>query len=121
MLYIAESAQFYFVFLQATISLTLPCARKHDVLLHAFAEDAQPKRFGYDDNARFLSAFSATALSYCILFALAKTRSDWKIWISGWIQNGFFKNVGTMFVIYYWLNDAKKLKTDYENLVQVYL
>jgi hypothetical protein len=70
MLYIAESAQFYFAFSPTTISLTPRFLRKRIVWLRFFAENTQndPKMHSYEDSAKFNVTFSATALSHASRF-----------------------------------------------------
>ncbi len=69
-LYTAEGEQFYFIFSSTTISLTGRCRWKRKVWLQFFAENAQndTKTHGYEDSAKFHSAFSATTLIYATRF-----------------------------------------------------
>ncbi len=87
-LYTAESAQFYYAFLQTTISLT-PCfCQKREVWFRFFAENAQndPKTLSYEDSTKFNSPVLAMLSHASCCFVLsAKTASDQKLWISVWI------------------------------------
>jgi hypothetical protein len=99
------------------ISLTPRFRRKREVWLRVFAENAKsdPKTHSYEDSAKFNPAFSVTTLSHASPFR--------KLQISVRIWRIFSKALaGLRFVsISDWNMQKKSLKTDYENLVHVYL
>ncbi len=66
--HIAGSAQIYSEFLPTMISLTLRCCQKCKVWLRFFAEDAQNYLHSNEDNVKFHTVFSGTALSYATGF-----------------------------------------------------
>ncbi len=120
-MYITESAQLYSAFSPTMISLTPRFRQKRKVWLHFFAENAQndPKAHSYEESAKFNVAFSATTLSH----ASAKTGSFQKLWISVRILRIFSKMLAVLrsVSISEWKMQKKVYKTDYENLVHVYL
>ncbi len=122
MLYTADSAQFYSVFLPKTISLTPRFGRKREAWLCFCAENTQndPKTHGHEDNTKFNSAFSPTMLSYASRFRRKR----------GVIKNfeylGKFEDFRKcwLYCVLYLLvieRCKKSFKTDYGNLVHVYL
>ncbi len=123
-LHTAESARFYSAFSPTTISLTPRFRRKREVWLRFFAENAQNdlKTHSCEDRAKFNSAFSATTLRHALHFR-QKWRVIQKLWISGRIWRVFSKKLAVLRFasISDWKLPKKNLKTDYENLMHVYL
>jgi hypothetical protein len=120
-LYTDKSTNFYSAFLPTTISLTLHICRKRWAWLGFFTKN-DPKTHSYKDKAKLHYAFSATMLSYATRLR-RKTRSDRKFQISGQIWRQFLQMFFELcFVsINDWTMQKKGLKTDFANLVHVYL
>jgi hypothetical protein len=122
-LYTAQSAQFYSPFSPKTISLIPRFRRKREVWLCFFPKNAQNdlKTRSYEDSAKFNSAFSATTLSHPLCF-----RRKWRV-IENFKYLGefeeYFRKCLLYCVLYLLVTERckKKFKTDYENLVHVYL
>jgi hypothetical protein len=105
------------------ISLTPRFRQKREVWLRFFAENVQndPKTHSYEDNAKFNAAFSATMLSHASRFR-RKRRVIENFEYLGEFEE-YFRKCRLCCVLYLLVTERckKSLKTDYENLVHVYL
>jgi hypothetical protein len=122
-LYIAESAQFYSAFSPTTISLTRRFRRKRDVWLRFFTENAQndPKTQSYKDNTKCNVAVLATTLSHASHFRQKREVIENFEYLCEFEE--FFWKCRPHCVLYLLVSERckKSLKTEYENLVHVYL
>ncbi len=122
-LYTAESAQFYSAFSPTTISLTPRFRRKRKVWLRFFAENAQnnPKTHRYKDRAKCNFAFSATTLSRASRFRRKRRVIENFEYLCEFEE--YFRKYWLDGVLYLLVTEIckKSLKTEYENLLHVYL
>ncbi len=105
------------------VSLIPRFRQKREVWLRFFAENGQndPKTHSYEDGAKFNSAFSATTLSPASRFRRKRRLIENFEYMCEFEE--YFRKCWLDCVLYILVTEISKksLKTDYENLVHVYL